>query len=205
MIRTQPALPPLICCLLAWNNLHAQDAPTRLNLVVVQGEGAANRAGGRAEPGPAVRVEDQNSQPVSKAAVVFTLPTSGPTGQFEDGTQTVTVFSDDKGVAAVRGLKVNDVPGKMQVLVNVAYRGQTASTVITEFVVAPNGVSHAKSTGKGKVIVILALVAAGGGAGAFLALRKSSSPSGSGGSGGTGSGSPSTIVLTVGSSAVGAP
>lgn len=152
-----------------------------------------------------MRVEDQNNQPVSKAAVVFTLPTSGPTGQFRDGAQTVTVFTDDKGVAAVRGMKVNEVPGKMQILVNVAYRGQNANTVITEFIVAPNGVSQAKSTGKGKLIVILALVAAGGGAGAFLALRKSSAPSGSGGSSGTGTGSPSTIVLTVGSSSVGAP
>ncbi len=116
------------------------------------------------------------------------------------------MFSDDKGVAAVRGLKVNEVPGKMEVLVNVAYRGQTASTVITEFIVAPNGVSSGKSTGKGKVIVLLAL-AAGGGAGAFFALHKSST--GSGGSSGTGTstggGAPSTIVLTLGSSSVGAP
>jgi hypothetical protein len=206
MIRTPHALLPLICCLLAWNSLLAQETPppTRLNLVVIQGEGEANPAGERAATAPAVRVEDQNNMPVSNAAVVFTLPTSGPSGEFEKGAKTLTVLSNDKGVAdsSVRGLKVNDVSGQMQILVNVTYRGQTASTVITEFIVAPNGVKTAHHGKTGKVILILALVAAGGAAGAVLATRKSGSSSTGSELGG---GSPSIIVLTLGSSSVGAP
>jgi hypothetical protein len=209
MIRILQALRPLtfrtmMCCALAWRSLCAQEVPTRLNLIVVQGEGAANRAGERALESPAVRVEDQNNQPISNAAVVFTLPTSGPTGDFEEGGKTATVLSDARGVAAVRGLKLNDVTGRLQILVNVAYRGQTASTVITEFTTAPNGVvAHHGS--HGKLIAIVAL-AAGGAAGAIFATRKSSSSSTPGGGGsGSGSGTPSTIVLTIGSSSVGAP
>ncbi|HEY1754844.1 MAG TPA: hypothetical protein VGG72_05575 [Bryobacteraceae bacterium] len=206
MIRTQQALPPLICCLLAWNSLLAQDAPppTHLSLVVLQGEGEANRAGERVATSPSVRVEDQNNMPVSNAAVVFTLPTSGPSGEFEGGAKTLTVLSNDKGVAdaGVRGLKANDVTGQMQILVNVTYRGQTANTVITEFIVAPNGVPNAHHGKTGKIVLILALVA-GGAAGAVLATRKSSSPSGSESE--SGGGSPSTIILTLGTSSVGAP
>jgi hypothetical protein len=211
MIRTRQAFLPFICCLLTWNSLLAQDVPTRLNLVVLQGEGAADRAGEHASVSPSVRVEDQNHMPVSNAAVIFTLPTSGPTGEFDNGGKTLTVFSNDMGVAdaaAVHGFKVNDVSGKMQILVNVAYRGQTASTIVTQFIVAPNGAvtHHSKA---GKVILILALVA-GGAAGAILATRKSGSSSSGGGSdtgpGGGGSTTPpSTIVLTVGPSSVGAP
>jgi hypothetical protein len=206
MIRTRQALLSLTCCLLTWQSLLAQDVPTKLSLVVVQGEGAANRAGGRAALNPSVRVEDQDNRPIRSAVVVFTLPTSGASGEFEGGGKTVTVVSDDKGVAAVHGLKLNDVTGTMQILVNVAYRGQTASAVITEFTVAPNGVSHGKSTGKW--VAILALVG-GGAAGAVFATRKSSASNSSGGSPstgpGTGSGAPATIVLTIGSSSVGAP
>ena len=208
MIRTRKILlPPLICCLLAWTSLPAQDVPTQLNLVVIQGEGAANPAGGRAIQSPSVRVEDQNNRPVSSAVVVFTLPTSGPSGEFEGGLKTTTVMSDAKGVATVRGLKLNEVSGTMQILVNVAYRGQTASAVITEFTVAPNGAVSKPKSSTGKWVAILALVG-GGAAGAVFATRKSGSASGSGSTGtgtGTGTGAPATIVLTVGSSSVGHP
>jgi hypothetical protein len=206
MIRTKHALLPLICCLLAWNSLLAQEGPppTRLNLVVLQGEGEANRAGERATTTPSVRVEDQNNMPLSNAAVVFTLPTSGPSGEFEGGAKTLTVLTNDKGVAdaGVRGLKVNEVTGQMQILVNVTYRGQNASAVVTEFIVAPNGVKSAHHGKTGLVILILA-AAAGGAAGAVFATRKSGSSNGSGSE--TGGGSPSIITLTLGSSSVGAP
>ena len=203
MIRIQRALPPLISVLLVWHPLFAQEIPTNLNIAVLQGEGAANRAGGRASEDATVRVEDQNQKPVTGATVVFTLPTSGATGEFEGGSTTATLVTDAKGVASVpaRNLKINDVSGTMQILVNVNYRGVTANGLITEFTVAPNGVTHSKKTGK--VLLILGLVA-GAAAGALVATR-SSGGSNAGGPGGGGGTTPATIVLTIGSSSVSAP
>ena len=217
MTRTQTVLRPRVaramtCCLLSWSTLLAQEAPppTRLNLVVVQGEGSADRAGARADQIPTVRVEDQDNRPVSSAVVVFTLPTAGPTGEFEGGAKSVTILSDQKGVAVARGLKVNEVPGTMQILVNVNYRGQTASATITQFIVAPNGVATPRKS-HGKLVVVLLAVAGGGAAGAVLATKKSSNPASTGGGGtpgspgGGGGGTPATIVLTIGSGSVGHP
>jgi hypothetical protein len=187
--------------LLVCQLIYAQNSAS-VNIVVVAGEGALDRIHDRVSQPPEVRIEDRNNQPITGAAVVFTLPTSGATGEFDGGGKTSTVITDEKGVAVARGIRMNDTPGKMEILVNVAYRGQTANAIVTQYSSAPNGPHH----GYGKWIAIIAAAGGGGAAAAFLASHKSGSGSSgpSPGGGGTGGGGP-VITLTVGSSTVGAP
>jgi len=46
---------------------------------------------------------------------VFTLPIEGVTGEFTNGAQSMTTMTDIRGVAAGKGLKINQVPGKLQI------------------------------------------------------------------------------------------
>ena len=84
--------------------VQAQDVPTELNLVVVQGEGATNNIGQRATVWPVVRIEDEKHAPVVGSVVVFTLPTEGATGDF-NGSKSLTITTDNQGQAAAQGLK----------------------------------------------------------------------------------------------------
>jgi hypothetical protein len=196
------AFPRRTLFLLAGQLIYAQNSAL-VNVVVVAGEGTLNRIHERVSQPPEVRIEDKNNQPITGAAVVFTLPASGATGEFEGGGKTSTVITDEKGVAVARGIRMNDTPGKMEILVNVAYRGDTANAVVTQYSSAPNGPrSH---HGSGKWILIIAAAGGGGAAAAFLASHKSGSAApGSPEGGGTGGGVP-VITLTLGSSTVGAP
>ena len=157
--------------------LPAQTLPTQLNIVVVQGEGAINNARQRVTREPIVRIEDENHKPLAGVAVVFTLPTEGATGEFTRGAKSLTIMSDSQGQAAAAGLKLNGMPGKVPIQVNVSYRGLTARTTITEISVLPPGAkASARSGGHGAliaVVVIAAAAAAGGGA--YFATRKTSS------------------------------
>jgi hypothetical protein len=105
--------------------------------------------------------------------VVFTLPTEGATGEFGNGSKTLTVLTDSEGVAVAQGLRFNQIPGKVPVHVNVSYKGLTARTNITQIVVAPPGYKPGGGGGSGKVIAIVAALAAAGAGGAFYALRSS--------------------------------
>src|ERR1035437_929256 len=155
--------------------LHAQTLPTELNIVVVEGEGAINNVRQRVAREPVVRVEDENHKPIAGAAVVFTLPTEGATGEFSNGGKSLTMITDSQGRATAQSLRLNQVAGKMPIHVNASYRGLTARTSITQFSVLPPG-ARASSGGGGHggliaVLVVLGAAAAGGGA--YFATHKS--------------------------------
>lgn len=161
----------------------AQAVPNRLTILVTQGEGASVSIGQKPAQDPVVRIEDEDHRPVNGAAVLFALPVSGPSGEFLNGAKDLTVVTGSDGVAVARGIRVNDVPGKLQIYVNVAYRGLRARGLITQMVVAPPGsrprpveVRAAKTGGKWKWVVLGLGAAAGGGAGYYYATHKSSSP-----------------------------
>src|SRR6476620_2298283 len=109
----------------------AQTMPTELNIVVVEGEGATNNVRQRVARDPIVRVEDENHKPIAGAAVVFTLPTEGATGEFANGAKSLTVLTDRDGTAAAQGLKMNPVAGKIPIHINASYRSLTARATIT--------------------------------------------------------------------------
>ena len=154
-----------------------QPVPTALNIVVVEGEGAINNIRQRTVRDPIVRVEDENHKPIAAAAVVFTLPTEGATGEFANGSKNLTVMTDSQGLAKVQGMKVYQANGKLPIHVTASYRGLTARTTIMQFVEgAPPGAKAAKHGGSGKIIAIVAVIgAAAAGGGVYAATRSSSS------------------------------
>ena len=166
--------------LITFPPLHAQAMPTALNIVVVEGEGAINNVRQRAAREPVVRVEDENHKPIAGAAVVFTLPTEGATGEFSNGAKSLTIMTDSQGQATAQSLRMNQVAGKIPIHVNASFRGLTARTSITQFSVLPPGAKASSSKGGhgGLIAVLVVLGAAAAGGGAYFATRNTNSSSG---------------------------
>jgi len=163
-------------------SLFAQGLPARIDIVVVEGEGAAGNTGQRLSHDPVVRVEDDDHRPVAGATVAFALPVSGTSGEFSNGSKTLTVVTDKDGLAAIHGLKVNEVPGKLQIYVTASYHGLRARALINQSVEAAPGarppspvLRSSKSGGKWKWVLVGVVAAAGAGAGAYFATRNSGS------------------------------
>jgi hypothetical protein len=153
--------------------------PSALNIVVVEGEGVIHNVQERSRRDPAVRIEDQNGAPIKEAAVVFTLPTEGSSGEFGNGSKTLTLVTGVDGLAKAQGLQVSRVNGKLPIHVSASYRGLSARTIINQFIEgAPPGATGRKSGGNGKLIAILAIVGAGAAGGAYYAIagKNSSTP-----------------------------
>src|SRR5215469_9212833 len=95
----------------------AQDAPPqnpgpKLNIVIVEGEGAINNIRQRTAREPIVQVEDENHKPVAGAAVVFALSDQGAGGTFAGGAHTLAEVTDKNGRAIARGFRPNSVQGQ---------------------------------------------------------------------------------------------
>lgn len=167
-------LPPLLCLLLFLNLMigpaFAQGVPTSISLTVEQGEGVENNISQRVARDPVVKVEDEDHRPITGAIVVFTLPSSGPSGEFGNGFKTLSVTTDNAGMASAQGLKTNQTPGKLQIYVSASYKGLRARTLITQFILAPAGASH--KNGSSKIWIIVALVGVAAAGGAVAATRK---------------------------------
>ena len=154
----------------------AQTLPKELNVIVVAGDGAVNNGRQRASVEPVIRVEDESHKPISGVAVVFTLPTEGATGEFGNGSKTLTVMTDSGGEARGQGLKVNQIGGTLPILVNVSYRGLRARATITQSIVARPGEKASSGSGgsSGKRIAILVVLGAAAAGGAVFATQKGS-------------------------------
>jgi len=184
----------------------AQEPAPKLNLVIVEGEGAINNIRQRTAREPIVQVEDENHKPVAGAAVLFLLPEHGPGGTFADGSHTLSVTTNAQGRAAARGIHLNNTQGQFQIQVNASYNGMTASTTITQSIAvagaAGAGGTTAAATGlSGKVIaiIVVAAAAAAGGA-AYAATHSGSNPAATAATGttitpGTGTVGPPSIVF----------
>jgi hypothetical protein len=148
--------------------------PAKLNIVVIEGEGAVNSLGQSRARGPIVQVKDQDGRPVAGATVLFLLPDSGPGGAFPHGAHILQVRTDNAGRAVAEGFRANDLQGKFQVEVRASYRGAAATTTITQI----NSASAPRAGGKSrKLVVILAAVGAAVAAGAVVAARRGGSQS----------------------------
>jgi len=172
--------------------VRAQQAPAKLEIVIVQGEGQINKIKEQGNPEPVVQVIDENQKPIAGASVVFFLPNSGPGGTFFDGTKSLTVTTDAQGRATARGIRFNDVSGQMQIRVTASAGGQTATATITQTDV---GGGPGKGLSKGAKILIVVGLAAGAAISAVVATR----------GGGSSSSSPTPITITAGTATVGAP
>ncbi|HSW50117.1 MAG TPA: hypothetical protein VLH09_08080 [Bryobacteraceae bacterium] len=172
--------------------------PAKLNIVIVEGEGAINNIRQRTAREPIVQVEDENRRPIAGAAVLFRLPDSGPGGVFGNGTRTLQVVTDSRGRAVAEGIKVNNVQGKFQIQVEASYEGVSSSTTITQV----NSVITAGAAGgaSGKIIAILAIAGGAAAGGVVLATRK-----GNGTSTPATPPAPSPTTISAGTPSVGGP
>jgi hypothetical protein len=186
------------CMALPLSPTFAQEPAHKLNLVIIEGDGAINNIRQRTAREPIVQVEDENHKPVAGAAVLFLLPSRGAGGTFANGSHSLSVVSDAQGRAVAQGLQVNNVKGQFQIQVTATSNGLTATATITQTTAAAAGTSAAASTGiSGKVIAIVAIAAAAAAGGAYYATH-------SGGSSSSAAIAPGTTI-TAGAGTVGPP
>lgn len=178
----------------------AQEAPVpkKLNLVIVEGDGAVNNIRQRVAREPIVEVRDENDKPLAGVAVVFTLPNQGASAAFPNGARMLTTVTDDAGRAVGRGMQPNNVSGKFEIRVNASFRGQTASTVISQQNVMLAAAAGAGAAGAGKLIAILAVVGGAAAAGVAVAATRN-------GNGNNTPAGPTTTVINPGTPTVGPP
>jgi hypothetical protein len=183
----------------------AQVGSLKLNLVVVEGDGAINNIRQRTARDTIVQLEDENHRPIAGAVVVFTAPSEGAGGTFAGGAHSVTVISDSQGRAIARAFRPNGQQGNFQIHVNASYQGQTTSANITQTNSAAAGAaSSAAAAGiSAKLVVVLAVVGAAAAGGALAATHLGGGSSSS--SSTSGSGTSAAITITPGSVVVGAP
>jgi len=161
--------------------LVAQTLPARLDVIVVEGDGVTDNIRQRVTRDPVVRVQDDDHKPLDGVAVTFALPVSGTSGEFPDGSKTLTVVTGKDGLATARGLKTNDIPGNLQIYVMASYQGLRGRALINQLVEVPPGTTFATpqirtTKSGGKLKWVLLGIAAAGGAGAALYLTKHSNP-----------------------------
>jgi hypothetical protein len=178
--------------------VQAQDTPAatgKLNIVIVEGEGAINNVRQRVAREPIVQVEDENRRPVAGAAVTFLLPNQGAGASFANGSQSLTITTDAQGRAVARGLRPNNVNGEYQIRVNAVSEGRTATATISQ----SNAITAAAAAGgiSAKVLAIIAIAGGAAAAGTVAATR--------GGNGNGGAGRPSPTIITPGAPTVGGP
>lgn len=158
-----------------------EPATSKLNIVVIEGEGAINNVRQRTAREPIVQVEDQNRKPVAGATVTFLMPRDGAGIATRDGSRSFTAVTDQNGRAMLRGVRPNSLPGQFQIQVNASFQGMTGSAVITQ----TNTIMAAAAAGAGagagvglsaKLIAILAVAGGVAATGAVVATRGDDSP-----------------------------
>jgi hypothetical protein len=107
-----------------------------LRIEVLEGAGAIHDVTCADPMRARVRITGLAGRPISFAAVTFEVPEQGPGGSFADG-QRLSVASDEKGVASVRGLALRPEPGPWRLHVTASYRGRTGHAAIEQISAAP--------------------------------------------------------------------
>lgn len=174
-------------------------APSAIQIHIMEGDGAINSIRLHRAHDPVVEVVDAAGNPVAGATVTFLLPPEGASGTFQDNGLSLTIETDSRGMAAARGLRPNRVAGSFRIRVAASWRGQSASTNITE----TNAEPVAQSS-HSKTIIILAIVGGAAAAGAAVAAHGGKSSPASETGGNTAGGS-SGATITSGSPSLGPP
>ena len=185
----------MFCAMLAQSiPMRGQDAAPagagRIQIVIIEGEGAINNVRQRVAREPIIQVEDENRRPVAGAAVTFLLPNQGASASFANGAQSLTITTDAQGRAVARGLRPNNVNGQYEIRVNASSQGRTATASIGQ----TNAITAAAAAGGLSVKLIAILVAAAGAAAAGAVVATTGGNDGA-----------SPTVITPGSPTVGGP
>lgn len=159
-------------------SLAQEPAAGKLNIVVVEGEGAINNVRQRVARETIVQVEDENRKPVAGAAITFFLPNQGPGGVFSNGSQSFSTVTDAQGRAMVRGMRPNNLAGKYEMRVNASHQGKTGTTTINQTNMMVAAAVAGGISAKLIAILVVAGAAAAGGT-AFALSRGDDTPPGS--------------------------
>ena len=170
-----------------------------LSITILEGDNAIVNTRQRLSREAIVQVEDENRKPVAGAAVTFFAPNSGPSAVFSNGSNNITILTDNQGRAVVRGIRANQVAGKAEIKVTATKEGfRSASSILSQ----TNAVAAAAGgLSAGMIGLIVGLGAA---AGLGIALGAG----GGGGGGNPGGGGPPAVrptVLSPGTPTVGPP
>ena len=102
-----------------------------LRIVVQEGQAAVNVLASNSAVSPVVEVRDKNDKPVVGARVFFVLPKEGPRALFADGGNSVSVATGRDGRAKAAAMRPVGI-GKFEIAIQADYRGQIASSTITQ-------------------------------------------------------------------------
>ena len=141
----------------------------KLDIVVIEGEGAINNLKQGLTREPIVEVRDENDKPVGGALVTFTLPGNGAGGAFGGGAQTLTVTTDAQGRAVASGFRPNSHSGSFKMRVRAQSQGRTAAKEIAMKNVASAAGAGGMSTGL--IITIVAAAATAAAVGVAVGTR----------------------------------
>ena len=95
----------------------------KLNIRLVEGQGAINVIGSKTGRDFAILVEERGGTPRKEIPVTFSAPESGPSGFFKGDKGSVTVKTNERGYAVVSGFRANKVPGKYTIAVKAEVPG----------------------------------------------------------------------------------
>ena len=138
-------------------------------LVVLRGDNAQNNLKKGRATRQVVEVRDRNRKPVGGVLLSFTLPKTGASGTFVDGSQLTTVTTNPAGQASVT-MQPNSVSGSFDIEVSGNVNGQPVNGKISQTNVAAAGVSAS-------TIGIILAVAAGAAVGIGIGLTRNGSSS----------------------------
>src|SRR5215213_7849798 len=117
--------------LLIVSQLSAQTKAS-LEVRVVQGDHAINSIRLRRGHDPVVQVFDSSGEPLGNATVSFLLPATGPSATFGESGLSLTVQTDNRGMAVGRGLLPNRIEGQFRIRATASWRGEAASVILTQ-------------------------------------------------------------------------
>ncbi len=142
--------------------LAAQQPEPPYKLIVIRGENAQNNVKKGRATKQVVEVRDRNDKPVGGILLTFSLPKTGASGAFVDGSQVTTVTTGPTGQASVT-MQPNSVSGSFNIEVSGNVNGQPVTGQIAQTNAVAAGIS-------GVTIGIIAAVAAGAAVGIGLGL-----------------------------------
>jgi hypothetical protein len=139
--------------------------PPKLNITIIEGDGAINNVKQRVAREVIVQVNDENDRPVGGVALAFLLPTSGPGGVFSSGANVLNVTTNAAGRATAQFVP-NSVSGTFQISVSASFQGQVSSIVIPQTnalsaaAIAASEAPASIGTGSGISLTTIAFIAA---------------------------------------------
>ncbi len=109
----------------------APQGPDVIEIRVLSGAGAVERAGTRSGRAFIVQIVDGAGRPVAGAAVSFLMPAEGPAGVFANGMSTEVLITGKDGKATLRGIRWGREPGEVALRIAALKGRARAGTIVT--------------------------------------------------------------------------